>query len=110
MNLKQLAGAVRRLLNPATGEEDRLKKETLDEIQARPRQAGVRSASPGISIASGLNPGRLAGILRNAADGITRDFFYPCRRDGRTRFALRLGTAHPQADGGGYRAGGGGRQ
>ncbi|HAN6512587.1 TPA: DUF935 family protein, partial [Escherichia coli] len=29
----------------------------------------------GISIASGLNPGRLAGILRNAADGITRDFF-----------------------------------
>ncbi|HBD0204225.1 TPA: hypothetical protein KGE55_005191, partial [Escherichia coli] len=47
MNLKQLAGAVRRLLNPATGEEDRLKKETLDEIQARPRQAGVRPASPG---------------------------------------------------------------
>ena len=74
MNLKQLAGAVRRLLNPATGEEDTLKKERLDEVQARPRQAGVRSASPGISVASGLNPGRLAGILRNAADGITRDF------------------------------------
>lgn len=39
MNLKQLAGAVRRLLNPATGEEDTLKKEALNEAQARPRQA-----------------------------------------------------------------------
>ncbi|EHS3383812.1 DUF935 domain-containing protein [Escherichia coli] len=75
MNLKQQAGAARRLLNPATGEEDTLKKEALNEAQARPRHAGVRSASPGISIASGLNPGRLAGILRNAANGITRDFF-----------------------------------
>ncbi|PBQ75275.1 hypothetical protein COD42_27745, partial [Escherichia coli] len=75
MNLKQQTGDVRHLLNPTTGEGDTLKKETLNEAQARPRQAGVRSASPGISIASGLNPGRLAGILRNAADGITRDFF-----------------------------------
>lgn len=83
MNLKQQTGDVRHLLNPTTGEGDTLKKEALNEAQARPRQAGVRSASPGISIASGLNPGRLAGILRNAADGITRDF-YPCRRDGRT--------------------------
>ncbi|HBD0327852.1 TPA: hypothetical protein KGE75_004740, partial [Escherichia coli] len=47
MNLKQLAGAVRRLLNPATGEEDTLKKEALNEAQARPRHAGVRPASPG---------------------------------------------------------------
>ncbi|MBB9266532.1 DUF935 family protein, partial [Escherichia coli] len=70
-----MAGAVRRLLNPATGEEDTLKKEALNEAQARPRHASVRSASPGVSIASGLNPGRLAGILRNAADGTTRDFF-----------------------------------
>ncbi|WP_413181560.1 hypothetical protein [Escherichia coli] len=56
MNLKQQTGDVRHLLNPTTGEGDTLKKETLNEAQARPRQAGVRSASPGISIASGLNP------------------------------------------------------
>ncbi|EDT6459966.1 hypothetical protein YW90_002738 [Salmonella enterica subsp. enterica] len=59
MNLKQLTGAVRRLLNPATGEEDTLRKEVLDEAQARPRHAGVRSASPGTR-GSGYRPYRWA--------------------------------------------------
>ncbi|WP_332831726.1 phage portal protein family protein [Escherichia coli] len=48
-----------------------------------------------------LNPGRLAGILRNAANGITRDFFILAEemeeRD--LHYASVLRTA---ADGGGY--------
>ncbi len=53
MNLKQQAGAARRLLNPATGEEDTLKKEALKRSTGPSASCRWRSASPGISIASG---------------------------------------------------------
>ncbi|HGY4723294.1 TPA: DUF935 domain-containing protein [Citrobacter amalonaticus] len=72
---KQLTGAVRRLFSASTGETVTVDKATLEQPQARASVLSVRPPSPGISVASTLSPGRLAGILRNAADGNARDFF-----------------------------------
>lgn len=72
---KQLTGAVRRLLSPATGEVVTVNKDELKQTQSAAAVMSVRSPSAGISVASTLSPGRLAGILRNAADGHARDFF-----------------------------------
>lgn len=73
--LKQLAGAVRRLLNPATGEPEPVNTDHLSEPQARATAMTVRSPSAGISVAGTLTPSRLASVLRGAADGNPRDFF-----------------------------------
>lgn len=72
---KQLTGAVRRLFSPATGEVVTVNKDELKQTQSAAAVMSVRSPSAGISVASTLSPGRLAGILRNAADGHARDFF-----------------------------------
>jgi phage gp29-like protein len=72
---KQLTGAVRRLFSPSTGQTVTVRQEELQQPQARASAISVRSPSPGISVASTLSPGRLAGILRGAADGNARDFF-----------------------------------
>ena len=73
--LKQLAGAVRRLLNPQTGEMVAVTDNKAAEPEARGRSMSVRRPSPGISVASTLSPLRLASVLRNAADGDARDYF-----------------------------------
>ncbi|HHJ4352321.1 TPA: DUF935 domain-containing protein [Citrobacter freundii] len=73
--LTVLTGAVRRLLSPATGEVVTVNKDELKQTQSAAAVMSVRSPSTGISVASTLSPGRLAGILRNAADGHARDFF-----------------------------------
>ncbi|WP_078000356.1 DUF935 domain-containing protein [Edwardsiella tarda] len=73
--LKQLAGAVRRLLHPATGETVVVKETAIAEPEARGRSMSVRRPSPGTSVASTLSPGRLASVLRNAMDGDARDYF-----------------------------------
>ncbi|MDA8488558.1 DUF935 domain-containing protein [Kluyvera sp. Awk 3] len=73
--LKQLASAVRRLLHPATGDVVNVKDADITEPEARGRSMSVRRPSSGVSVASTLSPARLAGILRNAADGDARDYF-----------------------------------
>ena len=73
--LTQLAGAVRRLLHPGTGESVAVKDGDATAVEARARSMSVRRPSPGVSVASSLSPGRLAGILRNAADGDAREYF-----------------------------------
>ncbi|HCD5722279.1 TPA: DUF935 domain-containing protein [Citrobacter freundii] len=73
--LKQLAGAVRRLLHPATGDAVVVNDTDITEAEARGRSMSVRRPSSGVSVASTLSPSRLAGILRNASDGNARDYF-----------------------------------
>ncbi|CFB66662.1 DUF935 domain-containing protein [Yersinia enterocolitica] len=73
--LNKLTGAIRNLLNPATGEAVTVNKNELQEEQTRARSTGMRRANSGISVASSLNPRRLAGVLRQAAEGNALDYF-----------------------------------
>ncbi|WP_353613023.1 DUF935 domain-containing protein [Mangrovibacter phragmitis] len=73
--LKQLSGAIRRLLHPQTGEAVTVKDTDATEAEARSRSMSVRRPSPGISVASTLSPARLAGVLRNAVEGDVREYF-----------------------------------
>lgn len=75
MKFKQLVGAVRRLFNPGTGEPEKVDAAMLSDYQSGGRVMSVRRPSPGISVASTLTPGRLAGILRSAAEGNAQDYF-----------------------------------
>ncbi|MEB6425741.1 DUF935 domain-containing protein [Citrobacter freundii] len=73
--LKQISGAIRRLLHPSTGEPVTIKDGDVTEPEARGRSMSVRRPSPGISVASTLSPASLAGVLRNAIEGDARDYF-----------------------------------
>ena len=75
MILKKITGAIRNLFNPATGEAVTVNKDELQEEQTRARSTGMRRANSGISVASSLNPRRLAGVLRQAAEGNALDYF-----------------------------------
>lgn len=73
--LKKVTGAIRKLLHPATGESVSVSKAELQQEQTRAHSTGMRRANAGISVASTLTPQRLAGVLRNAADGSALDYF-----------------------------------
>lgn len=73
--LNKLTVAIRKLLHPDTGETVSVSNEELQQEQTRARSTGIRRANAGISVASTLTPRRLAGVLRNAADGNPRDYF-----------------------------------
>ncbi|HFV9293915.1 TPA: DUF935 domain-containing protein [Serratia fonticola] len=73
--LNKLTGAIRSLFHPSSGEAVKLSKEELSDEQTRARSTGPRRANSGISVASTLTPQRLAGVLRNAADGNAKDYF-----------------------------------
>lgn len=73
--LNKITGAIRSLLHPATGESVSVSKADLQQEQTRAHATGMRRANAGISVASTLSPQRLAGVLRNAADGSALDYF-----------------------------------
>ncbi|HEJ7192108.1 DUF935 family protein [Serratia marcescens] len=73
--LNKLTGAIRNLFHPATGDKVEVSQDLLKEEQTRARATGTRRANAGISVASTITPQRLAGVLRNAADGNALDYF-----------------------------------
>lgn len=72
--LNKLTGAIRNLFHPSSGEAVKVSKEELSGEQTRAHSTGPRRANPGISVASTLTPQRLAGVLRNAANGSALDY------------------------------------
>ncbi|MCZ6928688.1 DUF935 family protein [Serratia marcescens] len=73
--MSKKAGKRRKLNHPGTGKAVQVTTDELQQEQTRARATGVRRANAGISVASTLTPQRLAGVLRNAADGTALDYF-----------------------------------
>lgn len=72
---KKQPGANQQRIHPSNGGAVNVNQEELQNEQTRTRAMGVRRAHPGISVASGLTPARLASVLRRAAEGDARDYF-----------------------------------